>query len=368
MSLLQEGQRIGATYVVERFLGEGAFAEVYRVRHRFLGRQAMKVFKTVGMTIEETEKLLAEALLLSRIGHPNIIRVFDANTTETSRGICGFFTMEYIAGGSLEQFWRSHGANFVPVETALEIVRQVCRGLAVAHSENPPIVHRDIKPQNILIGYDGSGLRAHVSDFGLAKRVNPMTLLASARGTPNFKPPEAFREIESDSCAGDVWAIGTTLYLLLTDQLPYPDVTEFGVHGKSPKHVVTPPSRHNLRVDPALDRITLRALAFRREDRYQSARELLTQLERFQPRSSTEAVESKQSMSSSDSLKGALGPHSPADELKAGEMARQALALAREGAKLAEAADLMEQALNKWPELRQAHEYRLKLWRRGIVS
>ena len=104
MTILHEGQIIRGTYRLDRQLGKGAFAEVYRVKHRFLGRQAMKVFKTVGMTMEEIEQLMGEAIILSRMGHPNIIRVFDANVTETSRGICGFFTMEYVAGGSLEQF------------------------------------------------------------------------------------------------------------------------------------------------------------------------------------------------------------------------------------------------------------------------
>ena len=102
MTLLQDGQWIGNTYQVERFLGEGAFAEVYRVRHRFLGRQAMKVFKATGLTLPEIETMLEEAVLLSQIGHPNIIRVFDANITETPLGMLGYFTMEYIAGGSLD--------------------------------------------------------------------------------------------------------------------------------------------------------------------------------------------------------------------------------------------------------------------------
>src|SRR5207249_3750949 len=115
MSLLQEGQVIRSTYEVERLLGSGAFAEVYRVKHRFLGRQAMKVFKTAGMTIEETEERLVEALILSRIGHPNIIRVFDANITDTSQGVCGFFTMEYVAGGNLEQLWQTYGSRFMPL-------------------------------------------------------------------------------------------------------------------------------------------------------------------------------------------------------------------------------------------------------------
>src|ERR1039458_6170713 len=109
MHLLKEGEVIRDTYEVEHFLGEGAFAEVYRVKHRFLGRQAMKVFKAPGMTLEETVNALGEAVLLSRLGHPNIIRVFNADVLEIPSGKFGYFTMEYVAGGSLQQFWRSFG-------------------------------------------------------------------------------------------------------------------------------------------------------------------------------------------------------------------------------------------------------------------
>ena len=366
MSLLQEGQVIRDTYQVERLLGEGAFAEVYRVRHRFLGRQAMKVFKMVGMTVEEIEQMLEEAVMLSRLGHPNVIRVFDANVTDTSKGMCGFFTMEYVAGGSLDQFWRSHGAQFVPVTTTIEIMRQVCRGLAVAHHEQPPIVHRDIKPQNILVGYDATGLRARVSDFGLAKRVNPLTLMASAKGTRPFKAPEVFRDPQSDSCAGDVWALGTTLYLLLTDELPYPDVDDLspragGRFGRPP----VLPSRRNLQVDAALDRIILRALTPDPKGRYPTAQEMLAELEAWSPQAVSK-IERPKGRDTADS-KSALGPHSPADEDAARKMATQAIRLARQGGKLMEAADLMEEACNRWPGLREEHEYRLQLWRRGIV-
>src|SRR5476651_1515788 len=133
MRLLEEGQVIRDTYEVERFLGEGAFAEVYRVRHRFLGRQAMKVFKRTGMKLEEMEQMLNEALILSRIGHPNIVRVFDANVMETPQGLCGYFTMENVPGGSLHKFWNSHGNQFVPTATTVDLMKQVCRGLSVAH-------------------------------------------------------------------------------------------------------------------------------------------------------------------------------------------------------------------------------------------
>jgi serine/threonine-protein kinase len=367
MGLLREGQSIRGTYEVERLVGEGAFAEVYRVRHRFLGRQAMKVFKTVGMTVAEIEDMLGEAILLSRIGHPNLIRVFDANTTETSRGICGFFTTEYIAGGSLEQFWRSHGTNLVPVETAVEITRQVCRGLAVAHREDPPIIHRDIKPQNILIGYEGDGLRARVCDFGLAKRVNPLTMLASARGTRSFKSPEAFLDPQRDSCAGDVWAVGSTLYLLLTDRLPLAEGGELDVMDPTRfDRPVIPPSRLNLKVDPLLDQIALRALAFRPEDRYPNAQQMLMDLDAWRPAPPAAAGGGKRTIASETS-KVALGAHTPPDEEEARKLVRRALAMAANPGQLGEAADLMEEAINRWPEIRAEHEYRLKLWRRGLV-
>jgi serine/threonine-protein kinase len=311
--------------------------------------------------------MLGEAIMLSRIGHPNIIRVFDANITETSKGICGFFTMEYVAGGSLEQFWQSHGAQFVPVETAVEIMRQVCRGLAIAHGETPPIIHRDIKPQNILVGYDASGLRARVSDFGLAKRVNPLTLMASARGTRGFKAPEAFRDLQSDSCAGDVWSLGTTLYLLLTDRLPYPEWGDLDtMNGKTFDHPVIPPSRLNIQVDTLLDHIVFRALALKPEERYPTAKELLVDLERWKPHAQGTAGQLKSS-GSSDVTKSTLGIHSPVNEERARRMAAQAINLSRQAGKLTEAADLMEEAFNKWPELRKQYEYQVKLWRRGIA-
>lgn len=366
MTLFQEGQTIRDTYKVERFLGEGAFAEVYRVKHHILGRQAMKVFKAVGMTIQETKEMLAEAVLLSRLGHPNIIRVFEANVIDTAHGVCGYFTMEYVAGGNLEMFWQSFGGRLVPVETTVEVIRQVCRGMAVAHSAIPPIIHRDIKPQNILVGYTDIGTLVRVGDFGLAKHVNPITLLASARGTVTFKAPEALRDPEADSCAGDVWAIGQTLYLLLTDRLPYPDVLAGGLTiNEFFKYTVIPPSRLNLAVDDLLDHITLRALALKPEDRYPTARELLIDLEQWKIRPLTESL-SKPDLNI-EATKPILGVYSPLDQTRAHDLISQARQLAYDN-QMKEAADLLEEALNKWPGLRERHEYRLKLWRRGIIG
>jgi len=366
MPILQEGQIISSTYEVERFLGEGAFAEVYRVRHKFFGRQAMKVFKRLGMTSEEIEETMGEAILLSRIKHPNIVQVFDANTFDTPKGICGYFTMENVSGGSLHQFWRSHGGSLVPVETTIEIMRQVCRGLDVAHNEKPPIIHRDIKPQNILVGYEANGLRARVSDFGLAKKVNPLTLLATAAGTLAFKPPETFAKAKADSCAADVWALGVTLYLLLTDQLPYEIDPDLGWSNKAAfEKKYDPPSNWNVEVDPKLEKIVLRCMETEQERRYQTAGELLEALEGWR-KPTTKQESSHKSMPSSAMTKSVLGAHSPINHKEAQKMAGEAIKKAREEGRLFEAADLMEEAFNKSPSLRERYANQVRLWRCGI--
>jgi len=365
--LLNEGDIIRDSYTVDRFLGEGAFAEVYRVKHRFMRRQlAMKVFKLLG-TIEETQSALEEAIILSDIGHRNVIRVFDMNMIETANGTRGFFTMEYIAV-TLQDFWIGYGNEFVPLETSVEIVKQVCHGLNVAHRDNPPIIHRDIKPHNILVGYDESGLRACLTDFGLAKRVNPLKLKASARGTPCFKAPETFIDPWSDSCAGDVWAAGVTLYLLLTDRFPFepPEGDCNKLDYRCFEHPLIPPSRWNIRVDSILDQIVIRALAIDREKRYQNAAELLEGLNRWKLRPPQGVKDFKDNLSSANS-KDVLGAPAKADEAQIREMVTQALQLSRERGRLREAADLMEEALNRWPALREDYEQDLKHWRAGIV-
>jgi serine/threonine-protein kinase len=271
--LLREGQQVGASYVVERFLGAGAYAEVYRVRHRFLGRQAMKVFKRVAGRAA-LDELLSEARLLSRLGHPNIVRVFEAGTAATSTGERAFLTMEYVGGGTLERFmtgWLRRN-RLVPVAATARILHQVSSGLAVAHGEQPPIVHRDITTHNILIGYDGpsgagDGLRARLADFGLATHTDRRTELASAQGVLAFKPPETLLGFRGDSRAGDVWALGVIGYLLLTGRHPYPKGLAGWMTGSYRRAPPVPPRALNPDVDACLERIVLDALRVGREHR-----------------------------------------------------------------------------------------------------
>lgn len=365
MSLLEPGTTIRDTYEVERFLGEGAFAEVFRVKHRFLGRQAMKVFKRTGMGLEEIHEMLGEAILLSRIGHPNIVRVFDANVFDAPSGRCGYFTMEYVPGGSLHKFWQSHGGNLVPLSTSIDLIKQVCRGMALAHQESPPIIHRDIKPHNILVGYEAEGLRARISDFGLAKRVNPLTLLATTAGTLAFKPPEAFLDRKGDSPASDVWAIGATLYMLLTDKLPFDAPSSWTPDQRSARRIqFVAPSQINPDADKAIDEIVQCALNDDPQKRFPTAREMLTALEEWRPAST---VHSQGSASSDGSMsKSVLGIPPSRDDASALEYARRALEAQKQG-RLSEAADLMEEAFNKSPDLRSKHERQVRLWRCGIA-
>jgi serine/threonine-protein kinase len=366
-ALLEPGMVLRDTYEVERFLGEGAFAEVYRVKHRFLGRQALKIFKRAGMGIQDIHKMLSEAILLSRIGHPNIVRVYDANVLDSPRGPLGYFTMENVSGGSLRKFWQSYANSLVPMEISLDLIKQVCRGMSVAHSAQPPIIHRDIKPENILVGYEADGLRARVSDFGLAKAVNPLTLLATTAGTLAFKPPEAFTDTKGDSCASDVWGIAATLYMLLTDRLPVDSSRGGSVQASgraSPGgEPIAPPSQTNPYADEALDEIVLKGLSIRSADRYQTAEELLQALESWQPRRASRQVRAKSV--SSEPSKLALGAPSAQDADGGQTLVDRAQMLSRSG-RLPEAADVMEEAFNKSPSLREKYAEKVQLWRRGI--
>ncbi len=364
--LIQEGSSIKEIYLVERYLGEGAFAEVYRVKHKFLGRQALKIFKAPSVTLEEIEQSLSEALLLSKIGHPNIIRVFDAASISTDIGECGYFTMEYLPGGSLATFWESFGNQMMPINMCVDIAVQICEGLSVAHSESPPIIHRDIKPQNILVGYEKEDLRVCISDFGLAKRVNPLTLLASAQGTIGFKPPEYLNGL--DSCAGDIWAVGSVLYLLLTDRMPFKmeeSETE-NINAIYWDKNIRPPSLYNIRIDSELDRVVLKALEIDIEERYSNADALLKDLKKWQAKNNKMVAlsslnddkknESKQPEVNNDTI-----PETVQEKIN------DTIKLSQNIGMLSKAADQLEELIIQYPELNDQYGYLLSLWKRGIV-
>jgi serine/threonine protein kinase len=176
------------------------------------------------------------------------------------------------------------------------------------------------------------------------------------------------RYIKNDSCAGDVWALGVTLYLLLTDRLPFPDPGDmYGFDNKSFYRQLIPPSRLNLAVDESLEQIVFKALALKREDRYPTAKELLDDLCNWKPCTVAPTRVHPEAKVVSSMSKNVLGRFTPPNQAAGEKMAAQALKLAQETGNVLEAADLMEEAFNRWPDLRNRYEHLVRLWRRGIA-
>lgn len=349
MQLLQEDQIIrDGDYRVERFLGAGFFAEVYRVEHNILGRQALKIFKTPG-TLEEVKRMLGEARLLDRFQHRNIIRVYDAGIHKTDSGTHGFFTMEYLGGGSLATYRLLHKERFVPVGVAVDILRQSCLGLSLAHASDPPLVHRDIKPQNILVEEHLGMPRVCVSDFGLAKHVNPLMLKASTKGTPSFRAPECLDDPQAASCAADVYSLGLTAYLMLTDRFPYTGADLDEIKPEHFERPLYPASRINGGVDEQLDAILARALAVNPAERYPHVMALLADLETYRTRDMRPSPET--------------AVPDPSIEQEARRMFERAVGLSR--SRLEEAVTVLEEAMNRFPPYRERYQGLLRAWRDG---
>jgi serine/threonine-protein kinase len=370
MALLTEGTRVNERLVVDRLLGEGAYAEVHRVRHEFLGWQAMKLFKRVA-TLKETRAMLEEARLLSKLGHPHIVRLFDAGTVLAANGRHGYFTMEYVAGGSLERLLRNHRGRPLPLADAVEVIRQITAALVAAHEQSPPILHRDLTLANVLVGYDESGIRVRLSDFGLSKRADPVTQLASAQGTYAFMAPEVQRR-EGYSCAADVWSLGVVAYLLLTAAHPYHDGGPFQTYSVHRyREPPLPPSRFNDDIDADLDRIVLAALVPEPDRRTPDATVLAEQFRSRAERATTRRRPGARAARPRDTDPARAADPDPDPDSVTGRRARRladrALEMARQAATLPEAADLMEEAVTLSPALRARYLHRLTLWRRGVM-
>lgn len=279
-TILKIGSILNGKYIVEKYLGGGAFGEVYRVKHQYLkNRRAIKVFKNapdIKGNPSSIQQLLEEAILLTKFDHENIVKVHDAGILKADNGEEHvFFEMDFYSK-DLDEYWKSYGARFVPIDVVIRIIKQICMGLNVLHSEKPPMIHRDIKPQNIMVDFDNDGQPiAKLTDFGLVKTVNPSTLYASAKGTLAFKAPEFLEK--KDDTSTDIFAVGVTFYMLLTDKLPYPIDSEFDVMtGAWLKTTPKPLNEYNpLAYDKGLEKIVFTAISTDPEKRYRDAKELL---------------------------------------------------------------------------------------------
>jgi serine/threonine-protein kinase len=339
---MRQGEIVRDTYTIVRHLGSGAFGDVYLARHRCMGLQAMKVF-----AIEDGVDVLEEAYLLTKLSHPNIVRMFEANEFLCEGKRLGYFTMEYIEGGTLSEYLQSDVPG-LPERTTLAL--DILAGLAVAHSQNPPVIHRDISPSNILVDKSQRRPLAKISDFGMAKHVNPDSLVASAGGKYLYMAPESF--LGTHSTATDVYAVGIVVFEMLTGMHPFdirisPDadakeIARIVCASRSQRIPVA--SKCNSEISPEWDSVLTAALAHEPELRPQTAQDFLSSLS---------------ARATSDG--------EPEQFKRAMELAREAALLARQVATLDQAISLLERASQIDGNVAARYADRLSLWKSGIV-
>ncbi|MDO5810880.1 MAG: Hsp70 family protein [Methanobrevibacter sp.] len=270
-------------YEVEKFLGEGSFSNVYLVKHNFLDDlRAMKIIKEPLNPTSPTETIFNEVKLATKLRNDNIINIYDAGIISAADDLA-YFVMEYVPGGDLEDYLNSFAKSNIqmPISRALKIMKQILTGLNTLHSSNPPIVHRDLKLNNILLNYNSNGdIEIKISDFGVAKELTTNLSDIDIVGTRPYMAPESFKK--NISPMTDIYAVGVIFYQLLTGHYPY-DVEKFSLNElldlKPWQEGLTPPSNYNERIPFKVDEMVCKCLNVDPEDRYQNAGELLGEVE-----------------------------------------------------------------------------------------
>ncbi len=262
------GTTVGGCEIVG-FIGKGGMGIVYRAKQLKLNRTvALKVpLPGLGQVDpRSTERFLQEARLAAQLNHANIVQVHDAG----EYGDTIYIVMEFVDGESLRH--RIDRKKKLGPEEALAIIHQAAKGLQAAHRRG--LIHRDIKPSNFLITQDGT---VKLADFGLARAVSGVSqpqLTASVVGTPHYMAPEQGGSGKADA-RSDIYALGVTLFEMLTGKRPYEAPTAMGILLKH----LRDPIPTDLRSDPAIPRsmaaLVEKAMAKRPEDRFQSAQEFL---------------------------------------------------------------------------------------------
>ncbi|MHB8643612.1 MAG: Stk1 family PASTA domain-containing Ser/Thr kinase [Gaiellaceae bacterium] len=258
-------------YRILRKLGSGGMANVYLAEDQELGRRvAIKILNDRHAGDEQfVERFRREAKNAAGLSHPNIVSIYDRGEAEGTY----YIAMEYLEGRSLKELIISRGP--APIAITVDYARQILAALRFAHRNG--IVHRDIKPHNILVDSEG---RVKVTDFGIARAgTSQMTEAGSIIGTAQYLSPEQARGAQVDQTS-DLYSLGIVLYELLTGNVPYNGDTPVEIAMKHLSATPEPPSAKRPEVPHALDSVVLRALAKDPADRYQSADEMDADLER----------------------------------------------------------------------------------------
>lgn len=279
------GRVFDARYRILSRLGTGGMAAVYLAEDTELGRRvAIKILddrhaNDAGFL----ERFRREAQNAASLSHPNIVAIYDRGETEGS----SYIAMEYLEGPTLKDLIVREGP--LPIPLAIDYTRQILAALGFAHRNG--IVHRDIKPHNVLVGEDG---RCKVTDFGIARSgASEMTEVGSIVGTAQYLSPEQARG-GPISPASDLYSVGVVLYELLTGTVPFAGEQPLEIAMKHLSGVPSPPSSHRRGIPRELDSIVLRALAKTPRERYRSAEAFDAELASFSrgnaPSAETEAA------------------------------------------------------------------------------
>ncbi len=270
---LEEGSVLAQRYRILQTLGEGGMGAVYKAADLELDRLvALKVIRPeLARNSAIIDRFKQELLLSQRVTHRNVIRIYDLGDGNGVK----FITMEYIEGQDLRSLILEH-KKFAP-EEACRIMEQICLALEAAH--NVGVIHRDLKPQNIMRDKDG---RILVMDFGLARNLegNGMTQTGALVGTMEYMSPEQALAKELDQ-RSDVFSAGLIFYELLTGQVPYRADSALASLIRRTQEQARPISDHDGTIPSELSGIVSKCLEREREKRYQSAKELLADLQAF---------------------------------------------------------------------------------------
>ena len=261
-------------YEILEQIGEGGMATVYKAKCHTLDRLvAIKVLKSEYAEDEEfVKKFMMECQSAAKLNHPNIVGIYDFHEIELDGKPVYFIVMEYIDGITLKELIEKKG--FIPEEEAVDIALQILEALKEAHSHG--VIHRDIKPHNIMISKNGI---VKVTDFGIARATSnhTMTTTMDAIGSVHYFSPEQARGAFTDQRT-DIYSFGIVFYEMLTGKRPFVGENPVTIAMKHIQEDITPPGELNEDISEGVERVVLKCTMKKQAERYQNVDEIITDL------------------------------------------------------------------------------------------
>lgn len=271
------GTVLGNRYEIIEKIGEGGMAYVYKARCRLLNRNvAIKVLREEFVNDDDfIKKFRRESQAAASLSHPNIVNVYDVGVEDIQGSLIHYIVMEYISGKTLKEIIREKGK--LSLDETLDYSMQIAEALEHAHKNH--IVHRDIKPHNIMITDDG---RVKVTDFGIARAATTSTVTNTTNviGSVHYFSPEQARGGYTDE-KSDIYSLGIVMYEMITGKVPYEGDSPISVALKHIEGEIQPPREIDSSVPMGLEKIIMKCVQKSQFDRYQSARDLLYDLKRL---------------------------------------------------------------------------------------